>query len=177
MTTEALRDIHGPVAVPFDGWWLLPAVLAAGVLAAAVYLFLRPGRVKAVPLAVVLPWEKAWSALESMERFDPRSPGEIKMFYFQLSGIVRTYIEERFNIRAPEMTTEEFMERARSSVELSSAEREFLNDFLNVSDMVKFARHEPEAGDRLGAVHSAKSFVRRTSTEASSPLKEGAHVL
>ena len=35
--------------------------------------------------------------------------GAFKEYYSALSGIVRTYVEQRFRIRAPEMTTEAFL--------------------------------------------------------------------
>ena len=39
--------------------------------------------------------------------------GQFEDYYVQLSSIVRHYLEDRFHLRAPEMTTEEFLHDAR----------------------------------------------------------------
>jgi hypothetical protein len=80
----------------------------------------------------------------------------------RLSAIVRTYVEGRFRLRAPEMTTEEFLQAAQSSRELPAEYRSRLNEFLREADLVKFARHVPtmEQGER--AFDAARDFVTRT---------------
>jgi hypothetical protein len=60
------------------------------------------------------------------------------------------------------MTTEEFMDQARASTELSTQHRLFLDNFLNVSDMVKFARFEPVAQDMVDVLMAARIFVEGT---------------
>lgn len=173
MNTPALRDIHGPVALPGDWWWLwlIAGFLAIGALYwgfCRIRLFLR----KPAGLAPVIPpWEKALAELLRLEKMRPESKEEVKAFYSFLSGIVRWYIEERFNIRAPEMTTEEFMERVRVSPGLTSAQQDFLRQFLSLSDMVKFARHETSSADRAEAVGSARRFVEETRPPVAVPKK------
>ena len=164
MNTEGLNDIRGPVALPGDGWWLwlLLAVVVTGVLVAVFFFFRRKARRPVVQPKPVPPWEKALAELARLEQLSPKGEAEVKQFYFLLSGVVRLYIEERFDIRAPEMTTEEFMERARCSPALSQSQKDFLNNFLNVSDMVKFARFEPSSGDRAESLASARRFVENT---------------
>ena len=52
--------------------------------------------------------------------------GELERYYVGLSAIVRRYLEDRFGLRAPEMTTEEFLavaQRNRELVERSIARR------------------------------------------------------
>jgi len=164
MNTAGLKDIHGPVSVPGEWWWLwivLFLLCVAGVIAAW-YFFLRKSACTSIKLIVIPPWEKALAALSSLEMQAPYISGGVKQYYFQLSGIIRLYIEERFNIRAPEMTTEEFMDQARASTELSTQHRLFLDNFLNVSDMVKFARFEPVAQDMVDVLMAARIFVEGT---------------
>ena len=164
MNADALKDIHGPVAVPGEWWWVWLLLVLLLVAGAAWWWFLlrQKPRLPEVVVPSVPPWEKAMAALLVLEGTLPKSSEEVKRFYFSLSGIVRLYIEERFNIRAPEMTTEEFMDRVRFSMELSAQDRVFLDNFLTVSDMVKFARLEPLASDMLEAMRSARGFVEGT---------------
>jgi len=50
-------------------------------------------------------------------------------------------MEERFDIRAPEMTTEEFLASLNTSGRLAEPHKKFLREFLGSCDMVKFARY------------------------------------
>ncbi len=165
MNDLGLKDIKGPIELPGDWWWLW--LLAAAIAAGLIFLFVRflsvyLKRRKDIPVLPIPPWERALASLEALERSPVEGAEAVKHFYFILSGIIRLYIEERFDIRAPEMTTEEFMERARRSPDISSEQHVFLNDFLNVSDMVKFARFETTMKDRANALALARGFVTGT---------------
>ena len=54
----------------------------------------------------------------------PRPSAEqIDAFYVELSSIVRRYLEDRFELRAPELTTEEFLASVGESPDLSRDHR------------------------------------------------------
>ncbi len=76
--------------------------------------------------------------------------GEFKLFYDRLSEIAREYMENRFQIRALEMTTEEFLTSLGRKDFLNLAQKKAMTEFLQYSDLVKFAKHQPirEEGDR-----------------------------
>jgi hypothetical protein len=73
-----------------------------------------------------------------------------------VSDTIRTYLEERFNFRAPDRTTEEFLHELKSTNLLLPDQKESLGEFLNVCDMVKFARYEPGQKE-LQALHESAS--------------------
>jgi hypothetical protein len=60
-----------------------------------------------------------------------------------VSNTLRLYLEERFNLRAPERTTEEFLVELRTSRHLTVDQKQSLGEFLESCDLVKFARFEP----------------------------------
>ena len=60
-----------------------------------------------------------------------------------VSDTVRLYLEERFTLRAPERTTEEFLIELRASPHLTVDQKQSLGSFLESCDLVKFARFEP----------------------------------
>ena len=66
-----------------------------------------------------------------------------KTFVSVCSDAVRVYLEESFNLRAPERTTEEFLYELQVSNQLADNVKTSLGEFLSRCDLVKFARYEP----------------------------------
>ena len=60
-----------------------------------------------------------------------------------VSDTARTYLEERFEFRAPERTTEEFLRELGGTDLLTGEQKESLGGFLESCDLVKFAKYEP----------------------------------
>ena len=91
---------------------------------------------------------------------------EIKLFHLRISDILRRYIENRFGVRAPEQTTEEFL-TAASGIRLHEKailgnNRPLLADFLTHCDLVKFARHEPTRDECEKTVSLCREFIEQT---------------
>jgi hypothetical protein len=160
---ESLRDIRGPVALVDPTWWFAGGILLV-LLAIALFFWIRRHRAGKPPLPppVVHPGKTALEALDRLGQGKWSGPDGIKAYYSALSSIVRTYIEARFNIRAPEMTSDEFMDAAQRSPLLTAPHQAFLSGFLVASDMVKFARDCPLPSDMKAACEAAARFVRET---------------
>ncbi|MCC6765565.1 MAG: hypothetical protein IT293_12970 [Deltaproteobacteria bacterium] len=177
-TAADIRDVKPPEEPPID--WR-PYSLAAGALAALAVVGLvvwrvvrRPGRRPAGPP----PRPAHEIAHEELARLRARGlpeRGAFKEYYSALTGIVRSYLEQRFRVRAPEMTTEEFLlVTARGGATLQSGHRALLGDFLGESDLVKFARHHPTLADAERAYGAAARFVDETAAGGSGAV-EGSH--
>lgn len=91
--------------------------------------------------------------------------GDIKVFYQKISDIVRRYIENRFNIKAPEQTTEEFLSGIQTRNDFNDTYKALLKNFLTHCDLVKFARHQPETEDIQNTFDSSKEFILGTKEE------------
>jgi hypothetical protein len=160
-----IRDIKGVEPVPAD---LRPYYVGGGLLlllAVAVWLFRRwrrrPERV--APAAPPLPaHEVAARALADLARRRLPQEGRFVEHYTALAAIVRTYIEHRFAVRAPEMTTEEFLVTSQRDARLAGGHRTLLGEFLRECDLVKFARHVPAVVDGERALAAATRFVAET---------------
>jgi hypothetical protein len=128
------------------------AFIICAVIAAAVWRYVimpRRGRSRrrsayAIALARL-------DALTSRPLPEGDAAGQV---FVELSDIVRHYLEDRFLLRAPELTTEEFLVVATASPDLSDEHRVFLHDFLEHADRVKFARFVP------GREHVTESLIR-----------------
>ena len=91
---------------------------------------------------------------------------EMDAFFVQLSGIVRRYLENRFGLRSPELTTEEFVEELAHSPDLVRSHQRLLREFLNRADLVKFAHVVPDPADVELSLESARSFLEATRSDA-----------
>ena len=91
--------------------------------------------------------------------------GRIKEFYEEISGILRHYIEDRFDLHAPERTTEEFLGELRFAEVLAPPDKQVLEEFLTHCDLVKFAKHEPTTEQIQRTFDLVKDFVERTKSE------------
>src|SRR6266545_2746957 len=157
-----IRDIKAPAEIP-SGWlWLgcLLGALAVAAVSCFAWRYWRKHRARPQALeAIVPPHERARRKLQEALKliYDPRP------FCIAVSDTLRAYLEEAFSLRAPERTTEEFLDELQSSALLSFSQKQLLGDFLMRCDLVKFARAEP-AVDQLKELHaSALRLIDETS--------------
>ncbi|HKS36369.1 MAG TPA: hypothetical protein VJW76_04205 [Verrucomicrobiae bacterium] len=167
---EDIRDIKAPVEIPSGWawlWWTLGAMVVAVAVFAAVRYWLKH-RPKAKAITIVIPpHERARRKLqEALGLLDQPRP-----FCILVSDAVRLYLEEAFSMRAPERTTEEFLDELQSSAVLALTQKQLLGDFLMRCDLVKFARHEPPQDQLQELYQSALRLIDETQslirTEAS----------
>ncbi len=155
----------GPATIPgsLTPWIIFVAILMAlsVVASLAAFFFSRRTKHSVVP-APESPYRKAMDAIYQIELAGWLERGEVDRFYTELSGVVRHYIEERFGLRAPEQTTEEFLSELTQRPVLSVAQRSALMQFLEQCDLVKFARARPTQQEGQAALKAARSFVEAT---------------
>jgi hypothetical protein len=170
-----IRDIKPPEEPPIDWrpYYLIAGAVAALALVALVLhrVLRRGGRVPLGP-----PPRPAHDiAHEELARLRARGlpqQGAFKEYYSALTAIVRAYLEHRFRVRAPEMTTEEFlMVTARGGAALQGPHRALLGE----SDLVKFARHHPTLADAERAFGAAERFVDETAEGSAASGQKGSH--
>lgn len=161
---EDIRGIKDPVVIPSSWGWLWWLLGIATVAALAYYAWRKWGRKIAAPkpAVVVPPHRRAKDRLRAAHELlsDPYR------FCILVSDVVRVYLEERFELHAPERTTEEFLEEMRGSAVLSSEQKGMLEDFLTQCDLVKFARAEPSETELKALLESALKLIDDTTLRA-----------
>ena len=95
--------------------------------------------------------------------------GFVQKFHYRISDIVRGYVERRFTISAPEMTSEEFLASAATDDRFGSKNNAELVSFLHACDMVKYAGQVPQPNEADTLVHAAGVFVERTRSRLTTP--------
>lgn len=164
-------DIHGikpPVDIP-DPWlwlWVLLSGLAAAILVLVIVGLFRRKKAQVIEEVVIPPHVRAKQRLAEALRLI----GDPNQFCTEVSQTLRLYLEERFTLRAPERTTEEFLVELQNSRHLTLDQKLSLGDFLQSCDLVKFARHEPTETTLRQLHDSALRLVDETQFE---PINAG----
>jgi hypothetical protein len=161
-----IKDIKPPMDIPSQWTWLwmVLAVLAiVAILAALIILLLkRPRKEEKVESIAFTPWERAYARLNNLRLKNLMDRTYLKPFYVELSDICRHYLEERFFLKAPEMTTEEFLDSLKNSPVLTGAQQQILKEFLYTCDMVKFAKYQPSHEEAQRSFDLVKLLVDQT---------------
>jgi hypothetical protein len=150
-----------PLARRSGGPWVW-IIAALALLAAGAPFALRAWQAQRARADVRSAYELARAELDALMTDAKPSDGHIDAFFVALSGIVRGYVERRFAVRSPELTTERFLELASASPDLTDAHRDLLRDFLRQCDLVKFAHYIPSAKAIDQAVGLAGLFIEDT---------------
>jgi hypothetical protein len=118
----------------------------------------------------------AFEALEQLAAEDLPGQGEVKLYYTRLSEIIREYLERRYHINAPEMTSDEIRAALRAGrLQTSAQGGAAIEAFLTESDLVKFAGFSPESSVVDSVMRAARGIVELTrAPDAPAPVPEPA---
>lgn len=105
------------------------------------------------------PTERARFELDRLLAQNLPEQGKYKEFYFAITGIIRTYIERQHGIRAPELTTPEFLAAAAQRPAFKPVVVERLKQFLESADLVKFAAWMPTQSAIEATIHTARDYL------------------
>lgn len=142
-----MQDIHGirpPVQVGLDPMLLnIMLMVLAGILVLGLLFFLIRNYLKKrkIPRDLKLlpePMAPYDAALKELKLLFQRPMIDPRLFYFDLTHILRKYIGRSFNIRAIEMTSQEFI-RNINQLDLSREVKKEISEFQNLSDPFKYA--------------------------------------
>jgi hypothetical protein len=163
-TTAALPPARGRLAADVGGrpmWHYAIVGLGVAWIAIAILLVVRLRKRRAVRIKMSA-YDVAVGRLRGLEQRGAPAGDDADAWFVELSGIVRRYLEERYDIRAPELTTEEFLAVASRSPELTAEHRELLSSFMARCDRVKFAGYRPDADESLATLRAARGFIEDT---------------
>ena len=168
-TTQPIKPLVGPMSEPYTLMEFLPwilFVLALGALIFTAFYFYRkrqkkplfkkeepkiPAHEKALDDMARLRLKKLWQA------------GKVKEYHSELTEIVRIYIEERFDVMAIEMTTYEIVDGLNGHP-INDEVMQKLTGSLELADLVKFAKANPNALENDTCLNNVIDFVNETKT-------------
>lgn len=166
LTIADIEDVVDIPPQPSYAWaWILGGLLLLGS-GLGLWYYVKKRR----PLEIVRIFkpahELAYERLHALVQDNLIETGQIKAFYERISNILRHYIEDRFRLRAPEQTTEEFLQELSRTDALAPDDKSGLREFLESCDLVKFARHEPQTEQIQTTFDLVKTFIEKTRSDA-----------
>lgn len=167
-TTDVIFDIVPPRTAPVTFSEVLPWIIIALIASALVYLlarFLPRNPLKRFVRPVPPPEPAHIIALRELKALrdgELWQKGEVKEYYSRLSDILRRYIDNRYGISSPELTTDETVRMLHRAAVTTPGQMGLVKEVLSLSDMVKFAKYVPEAAVHETAYDNAQRFVEET---------------
>lgn len=167
----SLREAKPPLNLPIDYRMaalvlLAPIALTLLILELVRWLRKRSALCAAKTAAVPAAEPAHLLAFRELEALRSELAGPAEPFFVRLSCCLRTYLLNRYGLKAPELTTEELLPLAAQELELPAGAGDGLACLARLWDAVKFARHEPAAGIAADALRQAVDFVELTKDES-----------
>lgn len=181
-TAQAIRPIKPPLHAPVTFREMLPWILAAlGIifLGWLIYYIIQKKK-KQKPLFVARPKPKLPPhvlALEGLEKLRYKKlwqNGKYKEYHTEMTGLIRDYIEERFDVQAVEMTTDEIIRRLKTR-DVHPEALDKITQVFQLADLVKFAREKPLPLENDISLNHCIDFVKETMRREADPPEEPEH--
>jgi len=171
---QTLRDIRPPYIPASLLIWILCAIVAALLFFFIKYFWktvqedriLLQARQDNRPADVI-----ALSKIHLLLQSGLWEKKEYKLFYIELGDILREYFWRRFGTDVSSDTSAELLRRARTVPELTRLLMP-LREYLNSSDLVKFAQAVPSAEDMQKDVQVVQDLVRETTPKPITSTEE-----
>ncbi len=160
---EDINEIKPPFAFPNHWLWLVPAAVILLAVAARLgwVLFRKLRRIRELAAAPRSPWDEALAALDNLPWRGWLADGQVKLYYYSLSEILKRYIERRYGFNAAEQTTSEIIASFKRLKIPFPFYDEFLA-FIRRADLVKYAKYQPSAAELPVAIDVVRGIVLRS---------------
>ena len=164
--TFEIHDIKGQVRYPLTLAEILPyvqwALLIVSALILVVYFILRSFRKKEEDLHKDPAYIVALRQLDRYHSDKFWAPEKQKSFYSGVTDTLKAYIEDRFGVDAPEMTTAELFAELKSDKDITPELFNEMKNLFETADFVKFAKHVAPDEENAKVVPLAVRFVTST---------------
>ncbi|MBC8265762.1 MAG: hypothetical protein H8E84_02240 [Flavobacteriales bacterium] len=168
LTEDAvLKDIKPPLDAPF-GWSDIWPFLLGLFLIILIYLLLKKyvfvkkkQVIKAKPKVIIPANVIAVAALKDLEKKQLWQKGELKQYHSEISEILRTYLEQRFQILALELPTYDIIQNLKNK-DLQKEDLQTLSTILKKADLAKYAKSKPTDLENEKSMEQSVIFVKNT---------------
>jgi hypothetical protein len=162
-TTELIDNLElqePPQPFQLDAWMLAAAVLVLAALCGFIWYCKKKQAARGRAKVVAQSFSDALAELERL--FALVDQEQSRPYAIESSAIIRRYIEARFELEAPRRSTEEFLAEAGHSPKLAPTHQALLGEYLQVCDLLKFARTFANRSELHHLHDAAVRFVKET---------------
>ena len=178
---KGFADIKKPYGAPVTfkeiAPWIIGIILIAAIVFFILYaisrrrknipLFSLPAKPKLPPHVVAL------SELDKLKEEQLWQHDKVKDYYTRLTGIIRVYLEERYEVPAMEQTTQEILSDFKGeNSQIKGKLFTGLQKTLDTADLVKFAKYTPLADENHFVLVHAYTLVEETKPETAETVKK-----
>lgn len=178
-STDVIFDIVPPRTAPLAfreilPWIIIALVMALIIVVLAKFLPRNPLKIFTRPAPPPEPAHViAFRELEKLKTEELWQKNEVKEHYSRLSDILRRYINNRYGIMSPELTTDETVRLLQKAGVLQHENLAMIREVLSLSDMVKFAKYMPAQETNITSFDSSRKFVEMTREPDYVPITSG----
>ena len=161
------------MVAPPDLRWVIFAIAGLLILTAigwGLWYLTRTGKISLFQKPVIPPETLALQKLAAIRPLI--AEGRVREFVEKISDILRSYLEARFGLLAPRLSTEEFLYEARKADSLGVTRRSVLGEFLFRCDSVKFALRGLGVSSMEELYQTAERFVIQSAPAKVDPPPE-----
>ena len=148
-----------------DYWWVILVILL--IIAVLIYVAIKLKKDKPLipkKIKILSPYEKAIQSMQILKDQKLWEQGLERDYFTRLTEILRQYLQDRFNVNALEMTSEEIIRTVSTNDEIKK-NAEYIKQILGVADFVKFAKMRPLPSDNIQSFDNAMRFIEETKPE------------
>ena len=162
-----LKDIKPPINAPY-GWSDIWPFLLGILLVILIYFLLKKyvfvkkkTEVKRKPKIIIPADVIALNELATLKDKELWQSGKLKQYHSEISEILRTYLEDRFQILALELPTYDILQSLRNKG-MQSEDLHTLTTILQRADLAKYAKSKPTDAENDESMSQSVGFVRNT---------------
>lgn len=161
---QDIHDIRPPVAMgtdPLIVWVVLAVILSVVIISLIVFFVKKRGlrkRQRSDTLALpdsIPPFRRA---LDALQRLKDQQNADARIFHFELSMVLRQYLDSSFHCHTREMTSQQFI-KALSGMKLSTGVKPAMIRFVNTSDPIKYGGVVPDGQQIIDDIQRVESWV------------------
>jgi len=176
--TYEIHDIKGQIKYPVTfgelAPWIGGTLLFAGLVVLLVWFLKRRKALAGGDQAHKDPaYIIALRALDKYRGDKYWAPDKQKAFYSGITDTLKEYIDARFGVDAPEMTTAELFAAIKNSPDITPDLYNEMKDLFERADFVKFAKHLASDDENAKALPTAVRFVTSTYQAEIEEAKDG----
>jgi len=164
--TFVIHDIKDQINYPITFKEVLPWILGAlaliGLIILAIYLIKKHRKSVQEAESHDPPYVVALRKLDKYRGDKYWAPEKQKAFYSGVTDALKEYIDNRFGVDAPEMTTAELFDALKADKDITPEMYANLKDLFERADFVKFAKYTAPDSDNATVLPLAVNFVTTT---------------